>query len=69
MKKSRKDYELMTVNSQITGLEIRLQYARSDLQSTLKQIASAEEDLAKLSREIEQSAVSLLVMLVVNNST
>lgn len=59
----------MTVNSQITGLEIRLQYARSDLQSTLKQIASAEEDLAKLSREIEQSAVSLLVMLVVNNST
>lgn len=35
MKKSRKESELNTIDSQIRGLETRLKYAKSDMESTV----------------------------------
>lgn len=35
MKKSRKESELNTVDSQIRGLETRLKYAKTDMESTV----------------------------------
>lgn len=35
MKKSRKESELNTIESQIRGLETRLKFAKTDLESTV----------------------------------
>lgn len=35
MKKSRKESELNTVDSQIRGLEVRLRYAKTDMETTV----------------------------------
>lgn len=35
MKKSRKESELNTIDSQIRGLETRLKYAKTDMDSTV----------------------------------
>ncbi|KAI4471080.1 structural maintenance of chromosomes smc family member [Holotrichia oblita] len=52
MKKSRKESELNTVDSQIRGLETRLKYAKTDMDSTSKQIKVVENELSRLSDEI-----------------
>lgn len=39
MKKSRKESELNTVDSQIRGLETRLRFAKTDMESTVSNIA------------------------------
>ncbi|KAJ3663667.1 hypothetical protein Zmor_007900 [Zophobas morio] len=52
MKKSRKESELNTVDSQIRGLETRLRYAKTDMESTMKQIKAVDAELAKLSEEM-----------------
>ncbi|RZC33774.1 structural maintenance of chromosomes protein 1A [Asbolus verrucosus] len=52
MKKSRKESELNTVDSQIRGLETRLRYAKTDMESTMKQIKAVDNELAKLSDEM-----------------
>ncbi|EFA08076.1 structural maintenance of chromosomes protein 1A [Tribolium castaneum] len=54
MKKSRKESELNTVDSQIRGLETRLRYAKTDMESTMKQINAVDAELAKLSDEMEK---------------
>lgn len=54
MKKSRKESELTTVDSQIRGLESRLKYAVTDRDATLKQIKALDAELAELERKIEQ---------------
>ncbi|XP_044268886.1 structural maintenance of chromosomes protein 1A [Tribolium madens] len=54
MKKSRKESELNTVDSQIRGLETRLRYAKTDMESTMKQINAVDAELAKLSEEMEK---------------
>ncbi|XP_073956370.1 structural maintenance of chromosomes 1 [Choristoneura fumiferana] len=53
MKKSRKESELTTVDSQIRGLEARLKYAQTDRDTTLKQIKQLDAELAELERAME----------------
>ncbi|XP_041979071.1 structural maintenance of chromosomes protein 1A [Aricia agestis] len=53
MKKSRKESELTTVDSQIRGLESRLKYALSDRDATLKQIKTLDNEIAELERKME----------------
>ncbi|OWR52835.1 structural maintenance of chromosomes protein 1A [Danaus plexippus] len=53
MKKSRKESELTTVDSQIRGLESRLKYALTDRDTTLKQIKSFDAEIEELERKIE----------------
>lgn len=53
MKKSRKESELNTVDSQIRGLETRLKYSKTDMESTTKQIQAVEAELETLSEEME----------------
>ncbi|XP_063536782.1 structural maintenance of chromosomes protein 1A [Cydia strobilella] len=53
MKKSRKESELTTVDSQIRGLEARLKYAQSDRDTTLKQIKQLDAELAELERAMD----------------
>ncbi|KAJ8940823.1 hypothetical protein NQ314_010581, partial [Rhamnusium bicolor] len=54
MKKSRKESELNTVDSQIRGLETRLRYARTDMESTTKQIHIVERELGRLNEEMKK---------------
>jgi structural maintenance of chromosome 1 len=54
MKKSRKESELNTVDSQIRGLETRLRYAKTDMESTMKQIKAVDTELGKLSEEMHK---------------
>ncbi|XP_038220762.1 structural maintenance of chromosomes protein 1A [Zerene cesonia] len=53
MKKSRKESELTTVDSQIRGLESRLKYALSDRDATLKQIKALDAELAELEHKMD----------------
>ncbi|XP_028168850.1 structural maintenance of chromosomes protein 1A-like, partial [Ostrinia furnacalis] len=53
MKKSRKESELTTVDSQIRGLESRLKYAITDRDTTLKQIKALDAELAELERKMD----------------
>lgn len=55
VKKSRKESELNTVESQIRGLETRIRYAKSDKEKTLKQIAELEKELKLLELRFEES--------------
>lgn len=55
VKKSRKESELNTVESQIRGLETRIRYAKSDKDKTLKQIADLEKELKVLEQRYEDS--------------
>ncbi|XP_076763199.1 structural maintenance of chromosomes 1 [Xylocopa sonorina] len=52
LKKTRKESELNTVESQIRGLETRLKYNKSDLAATQKQIAELETELEGLQNEL-----------------
>ena len=52
MKKSRRESELNTVESQIRGLETRLKYSRTDKETTEKQMASLQKELNKLQEEL-----------------
>ncbi|KAB7495934.1 Structural maintenance of chromosomes protein 1A [Armadillidium nasatum] len=52
MKKSRKESELNTVESQIRGLETRLKYSKTDRESTEKQVAQLEKEIEKLKVEL-----------------
>lgn len=55
MKKSRKESELNTVESQIRGLETRLKYSITDKEKTLKQIEALDEELRSLEAKLELS--------------
>ncbi|XP_012276752.1 structural maintenance of chromosomes protein 1A [Orussus abietinus] len=54
LKKSRKESELNTVESQIRGLETRLKYNKSDLTVTKKQIAELEAELESLQSDLDK---------------
>lgn len=54
MKKSRKESELNTVESQVRGLETRLKYARSDKENTEnKQIQQLQSELSQLRTQLD----------------
>ena len=55
MKQSRKESELNTVDSQRKGLAVRLRYAKSDRERTLKQIKDLESELKDLERKLDES--------------
>ncbi|XP_026804865.1 structural maintenance of chromosomes protein 1A [Rhopalosiphum maidis] len=55
MKKSRKESELNTVDSQIKGLDMRLKYGKTDKENTLKQIRDLEKELKFLENKLEGS--------------
>lgn len=55
MKQSRKESELNTVDSQRKGLAVRLKYAKSDRERTLKQINDLEKELLYLERKLDES--------------
>ncbi|XP_071531628.1 structural maintenance of chromosomes protein 1A [Panulirus ornatus] len=52
MKKSRKESELNTVESQVRGIETRLKYSKTDKETTEKQIAQLQKELDKLKEEL-----------------
>ncbi|XP_067127800.1 structural maintenance of chromosomes protein 1A [Centruroides vittatus] len=54
MKKTRKESDLTTIQSQIRGLETRLKYSITDKENTERRvIANLERDIAALEKEIE----------------
>nr|CAD7452147.1 unnamed protein product [Timema tahoe] len=59
MKKSRKESELNTVDSQIRGLETRLKYSKTDRENTTKQIAQLELELDTLRNKSENFGPSI----------
>uniref|UniRef100_A0A6M2DMN1 Structural maintenance of chromosomes protein n=1 Tax=Xenopsylla cheopis TaxID=163159 RepID=A0A6M2DMN1_XENCH len=54
MKKSRKESELTTVESQIRGLETRLRYSKNDKDTTSKQIQSLDREIKQLAKQMDQ---------------
>ncbi|XP_014234860.1 structural maintenance of chromosomes protein 1A [Trichogramma pretiosum] len=54
LKKSRKESELNTIESQIRGTETRLRYNKSDLASTNKSIYESKQELAKIKKELDK---------------
>lgn len=53
IKKSRKQGELTTVESQIKGLENRLKYSKNDLESSERTILNFDKKLEALNRELD----------------
>lgn len=53
LKKSRKQGELTTVESQIKGLENRLKYSSNDLEASKKSIKEFDKQLDKLQQELD----------------
>lgn len=53
MKKSRKESELNTVESQVRGIETRLKYSRTDKETTEKQIAQLQVEIDRLKGELD----------------
>ncbi|XP_046405927.1 structural maintenance of chromosomes protein 1A [Ischnura elegans] len=53
VKKSRKESELNTVESQIRGLETRLKYSKTDKENTTKQIQQLQKELEDLKEKLE----------------
>uniref|UniRef100_A0A1Q3F7A2 Structural maintenance of chromosomes protein n=1 Tax=Culex tarsalis TaxID=7177 RepID=A0A1Q3F7A2_CULTA len=53
MKKTRRQGELTTVESQIRGLENRLKYSQNDLEASKKNIKDYDSKLEKLQRELD----------------
>lgn len=54
MKKTRRQGELTTVESQIRGLENRLKYSQNDLDASKKSIKEYDKKLEQLQRELDQ---------------
>merc|ERR1711894_739434 len=54
MKNSRKESEIMTIQSQVTGLKTRLKYSQKDRESTTKNIAKLEKKKKKKKEEVEE---------------
>ncbi|KAF7992843.1 hypothetical protein HCN44_005187 [Aphidius gifuensis] len=59
LKKSRKESELNTIESQIRGLETRLKYNKNDLVATQKQIKEHENELSVLQMELDKFAPTI----------
>ena len=51
MKNSRKESEIMTIQSQLSGLKTRLKFSIKDKEQTVKRIAELEKELKKMKEE------------------
>lgn len=58
VKKSRKQSELATVESQIKGLENRLKYSMVDLESSKKSIQQFDSQLRQVQEQLDEFGVS-----------
>merc|ERR1711963_1120147 len=56
MKNSRKESEIQTIKSQISGLKTRLNYSVKDRDQTKKKITTLEKEMEKMRKELEQFA-------------
>ena len=54
MKNSRKESEIMTIQSQVSGLKTRLKYSQTDRDNTKKKTAQLEKMLDKMKQELEE---------------
>ncbi|CAG9762638.1 unnamed protein product [Ceutorhynchus assimilis] len=54
MRKTRKESEIITVQSHVNGLERRLSYAKGDMNTTQTQIEKLENEIENLAREIRK---------------
>lgn len=53
MKNSRKESEIQTIQSQISGLKTRLKYSKTDRDNTNKKIEALTKQLSKMREEVE----------------
>ncbi|CAB4059541.1 SMC1 [Lepeophtheirus salmonis] len=53
MKNSRKESEIQTIQSQISGLKTRLKYSINDKENTVKKISSLRSSMKKIRTELE----------------
>jgi len=63
VKKSRKQSELATVESQIKGLENRLKYSMVDLESSKKSIGQYDSQLKQVQTQLDDFGVSSVLNL------
>merc|ERR1719245_1817310 len=56
MKNSRKESEIQTIQSQVSGLETRLKYSLNDRDSTSKKISHLNKELEKMRTDLEKFA-------------
>merc|ERR1719268_346089 len=56
MKNSRKESEIQTIQSQISGLKTRLKYSTTDRDNTKKKIVQLKKTMEKMRKELEQFA-------------
>merc|ERR1719225_1182799 len=54
MKNSRKESEIMTIQSQVSGLKTRLKYSIKDKEQTVKRITELEKELKKMKEEFSE---------------
>merc|ERR1712110_8422 len=54
MKNSRKESEIMTIQSQVTGLKTRLKYSQKDRETTVKKISQLQKELEKMKEEFDE---------------
>merc|ERR1712083_1269107 len=54
MKNSRKESEIMTIQSQVSGLKTRLKYSQKDRETTMKNITRLEKELEKMKEELDE---------------
>ena len=54
MKNSRKESEIMTIQSQVSGLKTRLKFSIKDKEQTVKRIAELEKELKKMKEEFSE---------------
>merc|ERR1719394_687766 len=59
MKNSRKESEIRTIQSQVSGLETRLKYSLSDRDSTSKKINNLRKELEKMRGDLEKFAPAI----------
>lgn len=54
MKNSRKESEIQTIQSQITGLKTRLKYSMTDRENTKKKISQLQKMMDKMREDLEE---------------
>merc|ERR1719414_1861530 len=64
MKNSRKESEIMTIQSQVSGLKTRLKYSIKDKEQTVKRITELEKELKKMKEEFSEFGPRIRVIEV-----
>ena len=54
MKNSRKESEIQTIQSQISGLKTRLKYSMTDRENTKKKITQLQKNIDKMKQDLEE---------------